>query len=123
MCKVLVVEDEVIVAENLKEMLQDAGPNMVLVGIVDEGEAAIELAKSTIPDIVIMDVTLRGELDGVQTAILIQHQLAPGMISVIFTSAHEIEEYAPSGRLRDYKCVKKPYSDREILDAIKQFCP
>jgi CheY-like chemotaxis protein len=123
MCKILVVEDEVIVAENLKQMLQGACHNAVLVGVVDDGTAAIELAKDTLPDIIIMDITLRGDLNGVQTAVLIQTQLAPGTISIIFTSAHAIEDYAPSDTLRGYKCVKKPYSDQDILDAIQQFCP
>ena len=123
MCKILVVEDEVIVAENLKQMLVGACHNAVLVGMVDDGNAAIEIAKETLPDIIIMDITLRGDLDGVRTAILIQRQLAPTTISVIFTSAHEIEEYGSSDLSCGYKCIKKPYSDKDILDAIQQFCP
>jgi uncharacterized membrane protein YeaQ/YmgE (transglycosylase-associated protein family) len=50
---------------------------------------------------------LTGELDGVQTAILIQRHLALGTISAIFTSAHEIEEYAASVWIRGYKFLNK----------------
>jgi len=64
--RVLVVEDEQIVAEDLKMTLEDLG--YVVVGIASSGERAIDLADSERPDLILMDIMLAGEMDGISAA-------------------------------------------------------
>src|SRR5687768_1152587 len=64
--RVLIVEDEAAAAAGLQETLERLG--YVIAGVVGTGEAAIELAAKTAPHVVIMDMRLGGQLDGVDTA-------------------------------------------------------
>ena len=65
--KILIVEDEAIVAENIAGRLHQQGYDVV--GIVDSGPEAIEQAANTQPDLILMDIMLKGESDGVAAAI------------------------------------------------------
>ena len=64
--KILVVEDEQIVALELKDRLTHMGHSVV--GVVGSGEEAIEHARRLQPDLVLMDIKLQGEIDGIQAA-------------------------------------------------------
>lgn len=64
--RILIVEDEFILAMNLKENLEWLG--YTVVDIVDSGETAIEKATELRPDLVLMDIKLRGEIDGIEAA-------------------------------------------------------
>ena len=64
--KVMIVEDEVIAALATEKMLQKLG--FEVCGNMTTGEEALEAAASSLPDLVIMDVCLDGELDGIETA-------------------------------------------------------
>ena len=61
--KILIVEDEIIVAEYLKQRLEDLGHNIV--GITAKGEEAITIIGETIPDLIIMNIILKEESDGI----------------------------------------------------------
>ena len=67
-CSVLIVEDELIIAEDLKEILIDWGYQVI--GIVPSGRKALQIAKQIRPDIVIMDVKIDGDLNGIETALV-----------------------------------------------------
>ncbi len=64
--RVLIVEDEAAAADGLRETLERLG--YVIAGVASSGEAALELATSTSPSVVIMDMRLDGQLDGIDTA-------------------------------------------------------
>jgi CheY-like chemotaxis protein len=68
---ILIVEDEVIVAEDLKNKLTRLGYEVE--GIASEGEEAIALAGRLRPNLVIMDIQLEGSIDGIEAAQAIQH--------------------------------------------------
>ena len=68
--KILIVEDEYIVAADLKQRLEDMGHEIV--GIEEEGLAAIQKTAETKPDLILMDIKLKGEIDGIETAKQIQ---------------------------------------------------
>jgi CheY-like chemotaxis protein len=68
--KVMIVEDEVIAALATEKMLQKLG--FEVCGNMTTGEEALEAAASSLPDLVIMDVCLDGELDGIETAALLK---------------------------------------------------
>ncbi|MEA5503939.1 response regulator [Halotia wernerae UHCC 0503] len=62
----LIVEDEFILALDLKEKLESLGHNVI--DIVDSAEEAIEKAIELHPDLVLMDIKLRGKMDGIEAA-------------------------------------------------------
>ena len=63
---VLVVEDESIVSKDIKHSLKKLGYNVV--GAASTGERAFELAASEKPDIILMDIMLKGNINGIETA-------------------------------------------------------
>jgi CheY-like chemotaxis protein len=68
--KVLIVEDERVIAEHLQEMLDSFGYEVI--GIVATGDRAIEIAKKNRPDVVLMDIPINASLNGVETAVCLQ---------------------------------------------------
>lgn len=115
--KILVVEDEAIISADLESTIESLGHDVV--GVVDYGLGAISLAKTLVPDIIFMDVHLRGNLDGIETAFLIDGILEKE-ISFVFVSAYPKEHYRLSNLLGKHIWIQKPYSAREIEEAIKR---
>jgi CheY-like chemotaxis protein len=116
-CRILVVEDEAIVAVNLESTLSDLGHNVV--GLIDNGLGAIRLAKTLQPEIIFMDIKLRGDLDGIDTAFFIDGVLEKP-IAFIFVSAYPAEYFRPTITLKKYSWIQKPYTATEIEKAVKQ---
>ena len=114
--KILVVEDEAIISADLESTIASLGH--VVVGVVDSGLRAISLAKSLLPDIIFMDIHLRGNLDGIETASLIDGILEKE-IAFVFLSASP-KEYYRQNLFGKYIWVQKPYSPNEIEQAIKR---
>lgn len=76
----LIVEDEFLIAEGLRAQLEAIGLHVC--GIADTAEEAVELARQHEPHIVLMDVRLRGERDGVDAALDIHEQVGSQVIFV-----------------------------------------
>jgi CheY-like chemotaxis protein len=81
--RILIVEDEMITAMHEREILESSGYEVT--GIVASGEEAIKHAEIERPDLVLMDITLEGEMDGVQAAWKIWDDYD---IPVVFVTAH-----------------------------------
>jgi signal transduction histidine kinase len=81
--KILIVEDEQIIADDLREMLECLGYDVPLV--LASGEAAIVQAAALRPDLVLMDIQLAGDIDGIKASIQIQSQFN---IPVIFLTGN-----------------------------------
>ena len=80
---VLIVEDESIVAADLAGKLGQLGYEVI--GTAERGEEAIELACRLKPEVVLMDIRLKGAMDGIETAeSILEHHCAP----VIYLTAH-----------------------------------
>lgn len=79
---ILIVEDELIVAESLSLDLQRKG--YAIVGIVSAGAEAVNTALITQPDVILMDIMLKGSLDGIETSTIIQQQRS---VPIIFITA------------------------------------
>ncbi len=113
--KVLIVEDEWIIANDIKTSLQELGYNIV--SQVSSGEDAIKQAKSKKPDLVLMDIVLQGKMNGIDAARQIISQLA---IPVVFLTA-----YADSNIINKAKetsahgYLVKPFNDRELQATIE----
>ena len=111
--RILIVEDERIVALDVQAMLKDLGYDVV--GIIDSGEEAVEAALDENPDLILMDIHLKGALDGVDAGIKIRDRLN---IPVIYTSGFSDDRTL--NRLKKAKAVAfipKPY-DKIELDAV-----
>lgn len=81
--RVLVVEDEGLIARDLGSRLKKAGYEVA--GVVDSGEAALEHVSASAPDLVLMDIRLRGKMDGIEAARLVQERVD---VPVIYLTAH-----------------------------------
>jgi len=110
---VLVVDDELIVATELAYHLEMNG--YAIAGIAGDGEDAITLACRTRPDVIIMDIDMPGETDGIAAAQRIRRNLKS---RIIFTSGHRdddprVRKVLDEGR---HSFVGKPYP-KELLYA------
>ena len=112
--KILIVEDERIVAEDLREIVEELGHEVV--GLTSEGEKAIALAHEHLPDIVCMDIVIRGEIDGIETAGRILEELG---ISSIFMSAYSDNAIVMRAReVRPVGCLAKPYDSTMLRSTL-----
>ena len=118
--KVLIVEDEQIVAEDIREKLELSGYSVV--GITDSGREAIELAKRYQPDFVMMDIHIKTDLNGVESAICIQG-LFEQTIPIVFVSGYSLEEYPEIGAVEPYTILKKPFLEEDLTSSILKVWP
>lgn len=81
--KVLVVEDEMIIGAKISMYLTDLGYEVT--GIIPRGEEVMFHLKENTPDIILMDINLKGNLDGIETAMLIQKYMD---IPIIYLTAN-----------------------------------
>ena len=106
--KVLIIEDEAITALDIKKTLEKL--NYEIVGIKGRGDEAIKLLDKTNPDIILMDITLKGELDGIETARLINIQ---NKIPIVYLTAHFDDETIERCKSTNpYGFLLKPLNDR-----------
>ncbi len=113
--RILVVEDEQIVAWDLQNLLRRIGH--IPLGPAVSGLEAIRMAAETKPDLILMDVHLEGAMDGVQAAIEIARILP---VPVIYITGYLLVFVdAPSNMRYPYLCVAKPFSPA-ALDAAVQ---
>jgi diguanylate cyclase (GGDEF)-like protein/PAS domain S-box-containing protein len=112
--KILIVEDERIIALDLKKRLERFG--FVSPEIVSTGEGAIAAAHSIKPDIILMDIMLGGEIDGIDAAMQIKDELN---IPVIFLTAYSNENtLARAKEAEPYGYILKPFKERELYTTI-----
>tara|TARA_B100000315_G_scaffold114984_3_gene105475 strand:- start:536 stop:1180 length:645 start_codon:yes stop_codon:yes gene_type:complete len=90
MIKVLIVENEGLLRDMLKISLSSV-PNLEVVDAVSDGMAAIAVAGRLVPDVILMDIELGGEPDGIAAGLAIKQEHAD--IGIIVLSAHEEQEY------------------------------
>jgi DNA-binding response OmpR family regulator len=115
--KILIVEDERLIAENLKYVVEEKGHHVI--AIAASGEEAVEKAKLNEPDLILMDIRIKGEVDGVHAAKVIQDIYAK-KIPVLFLSAHSQDQYPHLLNLdsASFFYLKKPYTPEDLLAAI-----
>ena len=90
---VIVVDDEALFRELLARTLS-AEPGLEVVGEAEDGETAISLAREKNPDVVLMDIELPGELDGIEAALQIKNERPE--TGVVILSAHSERRYVTS---------------------------
>ena len=113
--RILIVEDENIVARDIQNTLKHLG--YAVTGLAATGEDAIQKAGETRPDLVLMDVMLKGYQDGVEAA---QKILARYNIPVIYLTAFTDEKTLQRAKITEpYGYILKPFEERELHIAIE----
>ena len=113
--RILVVEDETIVARDIQRQLVSLGYDSV--GHATQGEQAIVLAGQLLPDLVLMDIQLDGAMDGIAAAYAIRTQFK---LPVIFITAFDADDVIERAKMSEpYGYILKPFSDRELRTSIE----
>ncbi|MCC6865064.1 MAG: response regulator [Ignavibacteria bacterium] len=112
--KIAVVEDEGIVAMDISKCLSNLGFEVVFVA--DSGEKALELAKISSVDLILMDVELKGKLNGLDTAKTLSEKQD---IHVVFLTAFEDENTLKRiGELSPDGYLVKPFEDEQLKNTL-----
>ena len=112
---ILVVEDESIVSKDIQQSLKKLGYNIV--GAASTGEKAIEIANETKPDLVLMDIMLKGEMSGIETAEKIKETLS---IPVIYLTAYADENTLAKAKVTEpYGYIIKPFKEFDLHTSIE----
>ncbi len=113
--RILIVEDEAIVALDLRTRLTQFG--YVVVEAVSRGDAAIVAAESHRPDLVLMDIRLQGPMDGVEAAETIRNRFR---LPVVYLTAHADEATVNRARVTEpFGYILKPFDGRELRTVIE----
>lgn len=108
--RVLVVEDESIVAMGIKHKLENMGH--IVVEMVSSGENAVRAAREHNPDIILMDIVIKGDLDGIEAAQAI-HEYSD--IPIIYLTAYADDEMLMRARVtQPYGYIIKPFKSTEL---------
>lgn len=117
--RVLVVEDEAIIARDIAMQLRDLGFDVL--GPVASGEKAIVLAGELRPDLVLMDIHLAGALDGIATAVAIREQFN---VPTVYLSAFDTADSLARARLAmPLGYLSKPFTDRALRELMALALP
>ena len=112
---ILVVEDESIVSKDIQHSLKKIGYNVV--GAAATGDKAIELARSEKPDLVLMDIMLKGAMNGIEAAEVIKNEMS---IPVIFLTAYADESTLGKAKISEpYGYILKPFKEIDLQTSIE----
>ena len=108
--KILIVEDEGIIALDLKSCVEQLG--YTVLACVDSAEKALELVEQEPPDLVLMDIVLKGKMDGIEAAALMRSR---GGIPAIFITAYADPEWVERAKpVNPFGYILKPFQSNEI---------
>lgn len=107
---ILVVEDESIVSKDIQHSLQRFGYGIS--GACSNGEKAIELVQELQPDVVLMDINLKGNLTGIETAEIIKKEFD---VPVVFLTAYSDDLTLTKAMIAEpFGYIIKPFKDMEL---------
>lgn len=113
--KILIVEDEKIVAMDIQKSLETMG--YFVCATASSGEEAVQKAGETRPDLTLMDIVLKGEMDGIMAAEQIN---ALFKIPIVYLTAYDDEDILQRAKITTpYGYIIKPFNDRELRIAIE----
>jgi FOG: CheY-like receiver len=111
---VLIVENESIVALDIKHRLKSMGHNVI--NVVSSGEKALNIIKKYVIDLIIMDAHLDGILNGIDTAILIRKKF--NMPILYISASYNLERHTKIKLTKPYEYIKKPFDNKQLQTAI-----
>ncbi len=113
--KIVIVEDEPMIAETLSEMLELLDHEVL--SVAESGEEAVMQLLEQEPDLLLLDIQLKGKMDGVELARLIRQKYN---IPFIFTTAYADEETINRAKAEGpFGYIVKPYGVKDIMAAIE----
>lgn len=113
--KILIVEDENIVAMDLEDRLKNLGYSVS--GVASTGEEAIRKAAQTTPDLVLMDINLRGDMDGVEAAEVIWRRFS---VPAIYITAYADQETLRRAQITEpLGYIVKPFEEAQLNACIQ----
>ena len=113
--KILIVEDEMVIGANIS--LQLSGLGYEVTGIIPRGEEVLDHIKHDLPDIILMDIQLKGTLDGIQTTKRIQEHYD---IPIIYLTANvDDAHFNKAKETNPYAFISKPFKKRDLQRAIE----
>jgi len=113
--RILVVEDERITAEDLRDILTDLGYSVT--AVVSTGADAIRQAERTTPELVLMDIRIQGDMDGVEAARIIRERF---QIPAVYLTAHADQETLDRAKLAEpLGYIVKPFQESELQASIE----
>jgi|GEM_PF-1242937 len=115
--RILIAEDEALVAADLGRSLSEMGYEIV--DTVDTGEEAVKQTMALKPDLVLMDIRLKGPLDGIEAAGQIRTAYRPPPPVVFLTSYADEETLTRAGYCEPFAYIVKPYDPRALRAAVQ----
>ncbi|HHE64614.1 MAG TPA: PAS domain S-box protein, partial [Bacteroidetes bacterium] len=113
--KILVVEDEALVSMEIQDRLRGLGYSIA--GVAYTGEDAVKLAEETLPDLILMDINLGGEMTGIEAARQIRADID---IPIIFLTAYADEATFQTAHATDpFGYILKPFKEKELYITIE----
>ena len=114
--KILIIEDDMLRAESLKDTLSDYGYQVI--GIAPNAKEAITLAKKHAPDLIISDINLDGEVTGIQAVKEIKKHIET--VVIFLTVEGDSLFYDQANQTSPDQFLIKPYDDRGVLLAVRK---
>jgi DNA-binding LytR/AlgR family response regulator len=112
--RIAIVEDEIIVSEDLKQILEQEG--YVVTGCYESAEEALPHLQASLPDLVMIDIRLKGKLTGIDLAEKLRALLP---IPIIFVTANSEEEtYQLARKTKPQAFLVKPFNARTLLASV-----
>lgn len=115
---ILLVDDHQVVRQGVRAFL-DTQPDFLVVGEAESGEEALQLADQHIPDVILMDLVLPGEVDGVEATRQVKKS-SPRTQIVVLTSYHEDEFIFPAIRAGALSYVLKDIGPEELAEVVRK---
>src|SRR6266542_7151420 len=113
--RALIVEDETLIAEELRERLSRLGFSVI--AAVDSGEEGVAIATRERPDLVLMDIRLKGEKDGLQAAKEIREQID---VPIVYLTAHSDRLTVDRAKETEHDgFILKPFQKHELQSTIE----
>ncbi len=113
--KILIVEDEMLIAANLAMHLETFGYEII--GMIPRGEDAILAINTNKPDLVLMDINLKGAIDGIEAATQMQ---ATGPMPIIYLTANTDDAHFERAKATNpYAFLSKPFKKLDLKHAIE----
>lgn len=113
--RVLIVEDEAIIAADIEQTVLKEGYQVV--GIAHSSTKAIDMLHRLTPDIILLDIAIKGDKDGIDIAHIIKEQYQKPFIYITSFADKDTLEKAKSTYPSGY--IVKPFKDRDIISAIE----
>jgi len=108
--KIMIVEDEAIIAKDISSRLTKLG--YLVTGTAQSCDGALELIENEIPDIILMDIVIKGAYDGIDSAKMINEKYS---IPIVYLTAHSDQYTIERTKFTNpYGFISKPVDDREL---------